>query len=67
MLRAWLGLCWTSVEVREVVVRLQRMAEALIILGKIDARAKSMCTLQHQSLAIVQSRSCVKMLVISYW
>ena len=56
MLRAWLGLCWTSVEVREVVVRLQRRAEALIILGKIDAKAKLMCTLQHQSLAIVQSR-----------
>ena len=56
MLRARLGLCWTSVEVGEIVVRLQQLAEALIILGKIDARAKQMCTLQDQSLAIVQSR-----------
>ena len=66
MLRARLGLCWSSVEVREVVVRLQRMAEALIILGKIDARAKPMCTLQHQSLAIVQSRYSIQIWVISY-
>ena len=45
-----------GLEIREVVVRLQRMAEALIILAMIEAWAKPMCTLQNQSWASVQSR-----------